>query len=207
MDDPLSIEVRPLTEERLGDYLRFFDEKAFTDNPRWAFCYCYFPYHDPDKIDWQRRTGPENRTAISACVRDGTAQGYLAYAGTEVVGWCNAAPRRLYPMLNDTPAPDAETTGSIFCFIVAPAYRNKGIARSLLAAACHGLRASRDAHRRSEAGEGREERGGESPWPAVAVPLRRLLRCPGERRRQRIRAKELWPSASTRDIRAEATRP
>ncbi len=99
MDDPLMIDVRPLTEERLGDYLRFFDEKAFTDNPRWAFCYCYFPYHDPDKIDWQRRTGPENRTAISACVRDGTAQGYLAYAGNEVVGWCNAAPRRLYPML------------------------------------------------------------------------------------------------------------
>jgi ribosomal protein S18 acetylase RimI-like enzyme len=141
MDDPLSIDVRPLTEERLGDYLRFFDEKAFTDNPRWASCYCYFPYHDPDKIDWQRRTGPENRTAISACVRDGTAQGYLAYAGSEVVGWCNAAPRRLYPMLNDAPAPDAETTGSIFCFIVAPAYRDKGIARSLLAAACHGLRA------------------------------------------------------------------
>ena len=34
MDDPLSIDVRPLTEERLGDYLRFFDEKARDDHTR-----------------------------------------------------------------------------------------------------------------------------------------------------------------------------
>ena len=31
VDNPGSIAVQPLTEERLGDYLRFFDEKAFTD--------------------------------------------------------------------------------------------------------------------------------------------------------------------------------
>ena len=141
MVDPPRIQVRPLTEALLGDYLHFFDKKAFTDNPRWAFCYCYFPYHDPDKMDWQKRTGPENRAAISACVRDGRAQGYLAYAGTEVVGWCNAAPRRLYPMLDELPVPDAEITGSIFCFIVAPDYRGKGIAKALLSAACAGLRA------------------------------------------------------------------
>ena len=141
MDEPLSIQVWPLTEDRLRDYLHFFDEKAFTDNPRWASCFCYFPYHDPGKMDWRKRTGPENRAAITACVREGTAQGYLAYAGTEVIGWCNAAPRRLYPMLNNPPEPDAGTTGAIFCFIVAPAYRGKGIAKSLLAAACDGLRA------------------------------------------------------------------
>ena len=136
------IDVRALSEANLDDYLRFFDDKAFTDNPRWAFCYCYFPYHDPDKIDWPKRSGAENRAAISTCVRAGTAQGYLAYAGAEVVGWCNAAPRKLYPMLNDPPEPDAETTGSICCFIVAPAHRRKGVAKSLLAAACAGLASS-----------------------------------------------------------------
>ncbi len=141
MPDPVSIDVRPLSEGLLDDYLHFFDEKAFPDNPRWAFCYCYFPYHDPDKMDWQKRTGPENRAAVGACVRDGTAQGYLAYSGSEVVGWCNAAPRRFYPMLNERREPDAETTGSIFCFVVAPAYRGQGIAKALLAAACDGLRA------------------------------------------------------------------
>lgn len=42
MNSP-TIDVRPLTEARLVDYLRFFDDKAFTHNPRWAFCYCYLP--------------------------------------------------------------------------------------------------------------------------------------------------------------------
>ena len=139
MPDLATLEVRPLTPARLDDYLAFFDAKAFPDNPRWAFCYCYFPYHDPEKIEWQKRTGPENRAAITQCVHGGTAQGYLAYQGDAVVGWCNAAPRRLYPMLD--PEPDAATIGSIFCFIVAPTHRGQGIAKALLSAACEGLRA------------------------------------------------------------------
>lgn len=141
MDDPAPMEVRPLTVAILDDYLAFFDAKAFPDNPRWGFCYCYFPYHDPEKIEWNKRTGPENRAAISACVHAGTAQGYLAYADGQVVGWCNAAPRPLFPMLRDRPLPDSETIGSIFCFIVAPSHRGRGIAKALLAAACKGLRA------------------------------------------------------------------
>ncbi len=61
MVEPVSVAVRPLTPALLGDYLAFFDAKAFPDNPRWAFCYCYFPYHDPERTEWQKRTGPENR--------------------------------------------------------------------------------------------------------------------------------------------------
>ena len=30
------IEVKPLTVGRMDAYLRFFDQNAFTDNPRWA---------------------------------------------------------------------------------------------------------------------------------------------------------------------------
>ena len=33
-----------LTPERLEDYLDFFDAPAFTDNPDWASCYCFFPF-------------------------------------------------------------------------------------------------------------------------------------------------------------------
>ena len=66
---------------------------------------------------------------------------------------------------------------------------------------------SRDARRRSETGEGGEERRREPPWPAVAVPLRRLLRGPGGRRRQPFSCGRAWASASTRGIRAGATRP
>jgi len=133
------IEVKPLAVERMDAYLQFFDEKAFTDNPRWAGCYCYFPYHDPAKTHWPERSGEENRAAICTSIRAGTAMGYLAYVGAEVVGWCNAAPRRLYPMLQDEPAPDGAHTGTIFCFIVAPAFRGRRVASALLDAACAGL--------------------------------------------------------------------
>jgi ribosomal protein S18 acetylase RimI-like enzyme len=136
-----TVEVKPLTAERMDAYVRFFDKKAFTDNPRWAHCYCYFPYHDPAKVHWPERAADENRAAIRSCIRDGSAMGFLAYAGADVVGWCNAGPRHLYPMLHDEPAPEEPRTGTIFCFIVAPAFRGKGVARALLDAACVGLAA------------------------------------------------------------------
>jgi hypothetical protein len=78
-----------LAPDRLGDYLAFFDKRAFTDNPRWSGCYCYFPLHDPEKTDWHKRAAAENRAAVCECVATGHAKGYLAYAEGEVVGWCN----------------------------------------------------------------------------------------------------------------------
>ena len=74
-----AIEVRPLAATRKDDYLRFFDKKAFSDNPRWAGCYCYFPYHDPAKTHWPERSGEDNRSAICTCIDAGIAMGYLAY--------------------------------------------------------------------------------------------------------------------------------
>lgn len=131
-----------LTPERLPDYLDFFDHRAFSDNPRWASCYCYFPLHDPAQTDWQQRKGPENRAAVSACAGSGQARGVLAYRGGTVVGWCNAGPWSQFPMLAEFPEPDAATLGVIFCFVVAPEARGHGVARALLDAACGSLRRS-----------------------------------------------------------------
>jgi len=135
------LEIHPLSASRLADYLRFFETRALTDNPRWAGCHCYFPHHDPKTTDWAERSGPQNREAICACFARGTAQGYLTYRNGEVVGWFSAAPRALYPMLSDGPVLDAEATGAIFCCVVAPEARGQGIAGRLLQAACDGLRA------------------------------------------------------------------
>jgi len=59
------ITCAPLTGDRLADYLAFFDTRAFTDNPRWAGCYCYFPVHDPRQVEWEKRTAPENRADVA----------------------------------------------------------------------------------------------------------------------------------------------
>lgn len=137
-----TLQFTPLTRERLADYLEFFDHRAFSDNPKWAGCYCYFPLHDPEQTNWHERHGPENRAAVTACAQAGAARGVLAYAGDKVVGWCNAGPWSQFPMLRGFPQEDRDSVGVIFCFVVDPAFRGQGVATSLLNAACEQFRAA-----------------------------------------------------------------
>ncbi len=137
----MSLHCLPLTPERLGDYLDFFDHRAFPDNPRWAGCYCRFPLHDPARETWDVKDAAGNRAAVGTACRTGRAGGVLAYDGDQVVGWCNAGPFAQFPMLHDEPIPDAAGCGVIFCFVVAPDRRGQGVGRALLDAACAQLAA------------------------------------------------------------------
>ena len=38
------VTVQPVTEDRVRDWLRFFDHDAFAGNPDWASCYCLEPH-------------------------------------------------------------------------------------------------------------------------------------------------------------------
>ena len=67
-------------------------------------------------------------------------QGYVALEGVKPVGWCGAAPRRLLHALDDEALPNDEAVGTVVCFLVAPRHRGKGVAKTLLQAACAGLR-------------------------------------------------------------------
>ena len=131
--------VAPLSPDRLEDFLAFFDGDAFSDNPAWSSCYCQCFYEDHTRIKWSARA-PENRNAAIHRCASRQMQGYLAYLDGKVVGWCNAAPRRMLHVLDEEPVDEAEHIGCIVCFLVSPCARGKGIARSLLRAACEGLR-------------------------------------------------------------------
>jgi GNAT superfamily N-acetyltransferase len=132
------IAIRRLTPDLLEDHLTFFRERAFADDPEWAGCYCFFPYHDPETTDFDSRTAEADREAITEAVETGYASGFLAYAGDQVVGWCNAAPRELYPQLSLLPG-DGATTGATPCFIIDADWRGRGIATKLLQAAIEGM--------------------------------------------------------------------
>jgi GNAT superfamily N-acetyltransferase len=136
-----TIEIHPLSAERLADFLAFFDRDAFTDNPAWSSCFCQYLYVDHRSVDWESRTGPQNRAAACERVCSRTMQGYLAYRDDKPVGWCNAAPRALMDAFNGESDPDAGRIGEIGCFVIAKAHRRSGVATALLAAACEGLRA------------------------------------------------------------------
>ena len=134
------IDIRPLTPQRLPDFLDFFEQRAFTDNPRWQSCYCHFPHADHATVIWKERSAVQNRAATCERIAAGTMGGWLAYSQQQAIGWCNAGPRRFVAGLFDAPEPLAERIGAIACFVVAPAFRGQHIATALLAAACDGLR-------------------------------------------------------------------
>lgn len=134
--------IHPLTPDRLSDHLRFFDHDAFVDNPRWGFCYCNFLYADHDEKPWTSRTTTENRSAIIPLIETRRFRGYLAYRDGQVVGWCNAGPKAMVPILADPLDPDASEIGATSCFLVAPSRRGQGIARALLEHACEDFAAA-----------------------------------------------------------------
>lgn len=136
----ITIEIRPLSPDRLPDFLSFFEGDAFSDNPQWSSCYCQCYYEDHSCVIWRDRTAAQNRAFACERAANGRMQGYLAYVGGRVAGWCNAAPRHLLRALDEEPTPDAELVGAIVCFLVAPRFRGQGVSSSLLAAACEGLR-------------------------------------------------------------------
>jgi ribosomal protein S18 acetylase RimI-like enzyme len=136
-----SLAVERLAPPRRQDYLRFFDHErgpAFRDNPDWARCYCHF-HHVSPAIDWASLDGDANRTAMSARIGCGEMEGYLAYRGSEVVGWLNAQPRnrlrhcdaRIGVAPVALPVPEHEAA-AIVCFVVPDTQRRRGIARALL---------------------------------------------------------------------------
>jgi GNAT superfamily N-acetyltransferase len=136
-----TVEIHPLAPARLADFMAFFEGEAFSDNPKWSSCYCQCFYEDHSKIHWASRTAVENHECASQRITQGRMQGLLAYQGGQVVGWCNAAPRKLLHALDAEPIASPEQVGTILCFLVAPSARGHGVATALLNAACQYLRA------------------------------------------------------------------
>jgi GNAT superfamily N-acetyltransferase len=149
MDTP-PIRVERMTPARRDDFLRFFDHEsgpAFADNPEWARCYCHY-YHVPKAMDWSRFTAAQNRVAMTSRIDAGEQEGYLAYIGVDVVGWLNAHPYHKLPHACarlGVDAPDLDVppfqAAALLCFVIAPAWRRKGVARALLAGALDSLEA------------------------------------------------------------------
>jgi len=147
MEAPAKIVVERLSPATRDDYLAFFDHErgpAFSDNPEWARCYCQF-YRIPRALDWKAFTADQNRVAAGASIACGEAEGYLAKVDgnpPETVGWLHAAPRHKLPhgferMRVDPPEIDVppQEAAIIVCFVIAPAWRRRGVATALLDAA------------------------------------------------------------------------
>ena len=92
---------------------------------------------------WGECTKDYNRSATEDLIKKGIMRGLLAFIDDEPIGWCNVNSKDLYEKIpidiafKDTPK---GTIASVVCFLIAPNYRKKGVARKLLTYAANMLK-------------------------------------------------------------------
>ena len=84
-----AITIYPVSEDRIDDWLHFFDHDGFAGHPDWASCYCRDP-HDPGTPD-EERLWSANRRMMVERLHTGGSFGYLAYVDGRVAGWVTRA--------------------------------------------------------------------------------------------------------------------
>lgn len=140
----MELEIRKLTPELAEDYARFFDTTPHNDEGNGIKCYCVTWRNDDTYLgnDHWYPTEEERRTRAIGFVKSGSLQGYLAYLGDEIVGWCNATGdcrlgvnylRAFWPI--EESRADIKVK-SIFCFMIAPNVQRQGVATQLTERVC-----------------------------------------------------------------------
>jgi GNAT superfamily N-acetyltransferase len=132
-----STEIVPISPDRAGDVIRFFDVDAFPDNPAWGSCYCMFYFLGGNQPEWGHLPWQEVRQAQFDRIESGSTTGTLAYVDGRLAGWCNASARSHFP---GKIAGEDEEVCSVVCFVVSPPYRGHGLATRLLDTAIEGAR-------------------------------------------------------------------
>ena len=117
-----------LSVDTLHDFLNYFDHQAFEPGHKWSGCYCQFYLQNPSEGEAQTADSAGNRQSACDRVAAGEMQGYLAYEGTTVVGWCAAGASALF---QGVPGAE-EKLARMLCFVIHPAHRGKGVAKALM---------------------------------------------------------------------------
>lgn len=137
----MDITIRKLTPDLAEAYAHFFDVTPHDVNVDENKCYCVTWRSDDAYTGGNGHWFPtreERRARAIEYVQGSSLQGYLAYQGGEIVGWCNANAdcqlaldylRGFWPI----PPFDAEVkVKSIFCFVIAPRAQRMGVATQLV---------------------------------------------------------------------------
>lgn len=137
----MDIKVCRLSRNMAEDYIDYFDNRAFSDGNVQKGCYCVW-HHWTEKHEYERSLLPESERGLRKrdfareLIQSGRLNGFAAFCGGEMVGFCNADRKSSYFRLSGDTDVDNDRVLSVVCFTVAPDMRRKGIAKAMLACAC-----------------------------------------------------------------------
>lgn len=142
----MNIEIKRLSPDLVDDYVKFFDETPHDDNVDEHKCYCVGWCSTDHRIETDFSSASKRRDLAIQYVQSGIIQGYLAYSGGNVIGWCNANSKsdclhcsswlRFMQSFNAVETDENSRVKSVFCFVIAPEMRRKGVAKLLLERVC-----------------------------------------------------------------------
>lgn len=141
----MNIEIRKLTPALAEAYVHFFDSTPHADNMDEHKCYCVWWCNDDsegkDFFSLEKR-----RDWAIQYIRGNNIQGYLAFCGDDIVGWCNANTkadclkcycwRRFMGSIPTEESTLSIKVKSIFCFAIAPRMQRKGVAKRFVERVC-----------------------------------------------------------------------
>jgi GNAT superfamily N-acetyltransferase len=97
-----------------------------------GWCYCA-AWHVPTWEGWGDRTSVQNRNVRETLFADHIYDGYLIYFDGQAKGWCQVAPRDLYPKLVSTYGLEANReVWAVTCMVLAEEYHGTGLAHFVL---------------------------------------------------------------------------
>jgi len=130
-DQPLNLEIHPLTAERWPDLEALF-------GPHGADGGCWCMYWRLTRSQFDAGRGESNHQAFKKVVNTGKPTGLLVYAEGKAVGWLAVAPRDEYPTMDRSRVlkrVDKKKVWSISCFFTKVGYRRRGVTLALIEAA------------------------------------------------------------------------
>jgi len=126
----LELTVARLAPERWDDFLDLHSE---ANGAGWCRCVAWWV---PTWEGWGDRSQAENTALRRELCARGHNDGLLAYSGNEPVGWCQLGQRdRLTKLVAQFERDPDDRVWAVTCFLVAPAWRRRGVAGALLDAA------------------------------------------------------------------------
>lgn len=148
MSNLKDVKFYSLSKEMSSDYIDFFENRAFSDGNINKGCYCVW-HHWTDKHENERNLLPKEerscckRNYAVELIENGKLNGFVAYRGSQIVGFCNADLKDHYFRLSKENSPESwvglcqtDKILAIVCFVVDPDMRGKGIATEFLQYAC-----------------------------------------------------------------------